>query len=523
MAQSLMVLGTASHVGKSLLTASLCRIFAQQGYKVAPFKAQNMSLNSAATIDGLEIGRAQALQAEAAGIQASVHMNPILIKPANEKSSQIIVRGAVWGRMSASEYHANRTRDFLPIVRESYETLAAENDLVVLEGAGSPAEINLREHDIVNMRMAKLANASCLLVGDIDRGGVFASILGTLELLEPEDRQMIRGFIINKFRGDLDLLWPGIRMMENRTGIPCVGVVPFMQDILLEEEDSLGLEDVPSIKWKMEASANRPLRIAVVAFPFLSNFTDFDALNAEPSVSLKFCRTPEDLHLADLIILPGSKQTMDDLRWLVTGGMATAIQKHAASGGLIMGICGGMQMLGKEVFDPDGMETQGRIKGLELLPILTTMQREKTTMIATAELNEAELFGVPVSITPIRGYEIHLGKTEYLPDARPFMRLSRALHPDKAQNDGCVSPNGRIFGTYLHGVFDEDAFRHEFLHAARTVCGLPLVTQLRYWKKEREQQWDRLEKTVASSLDMEQICKWLGFDSFATQTAEAGA
>src|SRR5258708_3035349 len=308
-----MVLGTASHVGKSLLTAALCRIFAQHGHRVAPFKAQNMSLNSAATFDGLEIGRAQALQAEAARIPATVHMNPILIKPTGDAHSQVIVRSKIWEHLTAGEYHQCRVEELVPVVSESYEFLAVQNDIIVLEGAGSPAEINLKAHDIVNMRMAELAGAHCLLVGDIDRGGVFASLLGTLELLDPTERARIRGFVINKFRGDVALLMPGIHSIEQRVGKQCLGIVPFLHQLMLDEEDGLGMPSQRPAGWSTDSSPSRELRIAVVRLPSLSNFTDFDPLLAEPSVSLRFCCTPEELDLADVVIIPGSKQTIDDL------------------------------------------------------------------------------------------------------------------------------------------------------------------------------------------------------------------
>ena len=318
------VLGTSSHVGKSLLTAAFCRIFAQHGHNVAPFKSQNMSLNSAASVEGLEIGRAQALQAEAACIAPSVHMNPILIKPTGDNFSQIVVRGKIWGRVSAADYHQHRVEKLMPIVRDSYETLASQHDVLILEGAGSPAEINLKQHDIANMRMAEMAGASCLLVGDIDRGGVFASLLGTLELLETEERRRIRGFAINKFRGDGHLLAPGIRMIEERVQKRCLGVVPYIHALQLEEEDSLSLSLGTQPQWTadqcVDSSPARILRIAVIAFPSFSNFTDFDPLRAEPSVSLAFCRTAKAIGQADLVILPGSKQTVDDMIWMRNSG-----------------------------------------------------------------------------------------------------------------------------------------------------------------------------------------------------------
>ena len=305
---ALMILGTASHVGKSLITAGLGRIFSDEGISVAPFKAQNMSLNSAATPDGREIGRAQALQAEACRATPCAEMNPILIKPSSETGAQVVLLGKVWGQVTASDFHQRRLEELFPKVLESYRTLAARHDLILLEGAGSPAEINLRKHDIVNMRVAHAADANCLLVGDIDRGGVFASLLGTIELLEPEDRARICGFIINKFRGDIDLLRPGIETMEQRLGIPCAGVVTYVRDLGLEEEDSVSMEAKST--WQPKPDA---LRIAVAAFPHIANFTDFDALAAEPSVSLAFIDEPTE---ADVLILPGAKQTLDDLEWL---------------------------------------------------------------------------------------------------------------------------------------------------------------------------------------------------------------
>ncbi|GGH01022.1 cobyric acid synthase [Silvibacterium dinghuense] len=511
-ARAMMVLGTSSHVGKSLLAAALCRIFAQQGYSVAPFKSQNMSLNSAATPEGLEIGRAQALQAEAAGIAPSVHMNPILLKPAGNMSSQVIVHGRIWGRLSAAEYHLRRVDELLPRVRESYETLAAEHDVLVLEGAGSPAEINLKQHDIVNMRMAEMADAACLLVGDIDRGGVFASLLGTVELLEPHERERIRGFVINKFRGDVSLLMPGIRMIEERLGKPCLGVVPYLDALALEEEDSLGLPAVNAeqhARWAI-SGAQRPLRMAVVGFPSLSNFTDFDALLAEPSVAVRFCRKPEDLRGADVVILPGSKQTADDLLWMRDTGLEQAVLVHAAHG-LVLGICGGMQMLGEAICDPEGVESHGELRGLCLLPIRTTMRSAKITRNATGKLASGSLFGQPVQDVPLRGYEIHVGETMYIGSGEPFAQLIRHAHgSQEAIFDGCVNADRRIVGTYLHGLFDEDGFRHAFLAAARAYFQLEPAGELHAWGLKRQESFDRLAEVVQKSLDMASIFAWAG-------------
>jgi adenosylcobyric acid synthase len=509
-ARAIMVLGTSSHVGKSLLTAALCRIFAQHGYRVAPFKSQNMSLNSAATVEGLEIGRAQALQAEAAGVAPSVHMNPILIKPSGGNSSQVVVRGKIWGKVTAADYHQRRVEELLPIVRESYNALAAEYDVIILEGAGSPAEINLKQHDIANMRMAEMADARCLLVGDIDRGGVFASLLGTLELLEPEEREFVRGFAVNKFRGDASLLEPGIQMIEDRVHKPCLGVIPYLHSLMLEEEDSLGLPVVAQSQWAsdLDKSSHRNLRIAVIALPSFSNFTDFDSLRAEPSVSLLFCRTAEAIAQADVVIMPGSKQTVDDLLWMRSRGLDLAIQKHAQTS-LVVGICGGMQMLGETIIDPLGMEHDGTVTGLCLLPIQTIMHADKVTRNVRGKLATAVLFGQPISDSQLSGYEIHIGQTSYQSEAAHFAVLSSERGASYTSRDGCVSIDTHVFGTYLHGIFDEDSFRHQFLRAARRFHNLSAPRELHLWKQLRERSLNRLAQTVEDALDMEAIFDWV--------------
>jgi adenosylcobyric acid synthase len=526
-ARAVMVLGTSSHAGKSLLTLALCRIFARQGHRVAPFKSQNMSLNSAATPEGLEIGRAQALQAEAAGIPPSVHMNPILLKPAGRMTSQVIVHGKIWGRLSAAEYHLRRVEELLPLVRESYQKLAADHDVIVLEGAGSPAEINLKQHDIVNMRMAELADASCLLVGDIDRGGVFASLLGTVQLLEPEERARIQGFVINKFRGDVSLLAPGIRTMEDRIEKPCLGVVSYLEDLSLDEEDSLGLPGSDSnhdAQWSIPGQ-HRPLRVAVIGFPSLSNFTDFDALRSEPSVAVRFCRKPTHLGDADVIILPGSKQTADDLLWMRSQGLDTAITRHAKTG-LIAGICGGMQMLGQLISDPEQIESKGSIRGLSLLPINTTMRSSKISIASGGRLIAGSLFSQPARNVSLNGYEIHVGETSYLGQAQPFAQLvRRSVERTESVTDGCISPDSRIFGTYLHGLFDGDAFRHLFIEAARAFCHLTPAKEFNHWESKRHESLDRLATVVSQSLDMAKIFAWVGLryqNQPAPETSEEG-
>jgi len=506
-----MVLGTGSHVRKSLLVAAICRIFAQHGVRVAPFKSQNMSLNSAATIEGLEIGRAQALQAEAAGIAASVHMNPILLKPSGAMSSQVVVRGKIWGTLSASDYHLRRVEELMPIVRESYETLAAEYDVIVIEGAGSPAEINLKHHDIVNMRIAELADARCLLVGDIDRGGVFAALLGTVELIDPHEQERVHGFAINKFRGDVKLLEPGVRMMEERLRKPCLGVVPYLRDLVLDEEDSLGLAPIENAGWQRDDSRDRALRIAVVALPSFSNFTDFDALRAEPSVSLRLGQTAEHLLNADIIILPGSKQTVDDLLWMRARGLDRVVIEHARAG-LVAGICGGMQMLGESITDPLGMERDGIVDGLSLLPIRTTMQALKVTSLAHGTLAMTSLFGQSIPSVRLSGYEIHIGETSYLDHAVPFADIARGTTPATCHHDGCVAADGRVFGTYLHGIFDQDSFRHAFINAARGFYRLTPAQRLEDWKATREASLNRLAAEVEQALDMKTIFAWAGVE-----------
>jgi adenosylcobyric acid synthase len=502
-----MVLGTSSHVGKSLITAALCRIFADQGISVAPFKSQNMSLNSAATMEGLEIGRAQALQAEAARIPASVHMNPILLKPGGNMSAQVVVRGRIWGKLPASDYHQRRVEELLPIVRESYEILAAKHDVIILEGAGSPAEINLKKHDIVNMRMAEMADASCILIGDIDRGGVFGSLFGTIQLLESAEQDRIRGFVINKFRGYVALLEPGVAMMEDRLQKPCLGIIPYLQDLALEEEDSLGFQHAggEANTWPSDASNTRRLRVAVIALPSFSNFTDFDALRHEPSVTVRFCREPAQLASADVVILPGSKQTVEDLLWMRGIGMDSTIIEHAARS-LIVGICGGMQMLGNAIADPLRMEHGDQAPGLGLLPFSTRMNAEKVTRQAGGKLLQPSLFGQPVPPLSLNGYEIHVGETLYENDAKAFAMLA------EHECDGCISADTRIFGTYLHGIFDDDAFRHTFIAAARNFYQLAPAVRFENWRQRREQSFDLLANTVRGALDLRKIFEWVGLE-----------
>ena len=503
-ARAFMVLGTASHVGKSLIVAGLGRIFSDQGVRVAPFKAQNMSLNSAATPDGREIGRAQALQAEACRVVPCAEMNPVLIKPSCDTGSQIVLLGRVWGQVTASDYHRRRVEELFPAVLESYAALAAAHELIVLEGAGSPAEINLRQHDIVNMRMAHAADAACLLVGDIDRGGVFASLVGTMELLSPEDRARIRGFAINKFRGDISLLLPGIETIERRLGIPCAGVIPYLRDHGLEEEDGVAMEDrrTPERLWREPRGPEGPLRVGVIAFPHMANFTDFDALGMESSVSLAFLEEARDVELCDVLILPGSKQTLDDLAWLRGLGFADRIAAHS---GVLIGICGGFQMMGSAIEDPLGVENGGLARttaGLGLLSVRTVMRAEKTVRRASGTV---EGWAAPA----FSGYEIHMGETVYGAGCRPFAHILRERDAAPVA-DGATAGAGRIWGTYVHGIFDDDRFRHAFLDAARHDCGLPPATDYRPIAGQREARIDRWAAHLRQALDMKLIRGWIG-------------
>ncbi len=500
-----MILGTASHVGKSLLAAAICRILADDGYRVAPFKAQNMSLNSAATPDGGEIGRAQAMQAEAARIEPTVEMNPVLLKPTSDVGSQVVLLGRVHGTELARDYHRRRVHELFPIVVEAYRKVAERYDIVVLEGAGSPAEINLKASDIVNMRMAEVADAACLLVGDIDRGGVFAALLGTVALLEPLERAHIRGFAINKFRGDASLLAPGVTEMERRLGIPSLGVVPWLPDVGLDEEDSVALEDAPSVAasdWSAATrEGSRALRVAVVALPYLANATDFAALAAEPSVDLAYAEHASDLEHADVVVLPGTKDTLGALRWL-EGGMGDAVRAFAQRKPVI-GICGGYQILGLEVADPFGVERGGAHVGLGLLSVRTVLGREKVTRAARVRPRHLALFGREPSRDDAlegSGYEIHMGQTSPEGAVRAFADITR--DDGECLVDGAMSSNSLVVGTCLHGLFASDPLRWAFVRAARARCELKPPAQLVAYGAERDARFDRLAAHVRAALDL---------------------
>ena len=493
-AASLMVLGTASSAGKSVLATGLCRLYARRGMRVAPFKAQNMALNSFVTPDGGEIGRSQAVQAEACGIAPSVLMNPVLLKPNSDHTSQVVIRGRAGGNLSAREYYAWR-HTLRPQVLDAFQTLAAGHDLVILEGAGSPAEINLRENDLVNMGMAAMAGAPVILVGDIDRGGVFASLYGTVKLLEPEEQARIKGIVINRFRGDVSILEPGLRQLESLLGIPVLGVLPYW-DIRVEEEDSLA-ERLGSAPFAGPGSVD----IAVIRLPRIANFTDFGIFDLLPGVALRYVRPGENLGTPDMSIIPGSKNTIADMGVLRESGMAGALRRYHEAGGIVAGICGGYQMLGREIADPAGVESGlPYAEGLGLLDIATAFAPDKHTVQAAGSVLPLPGPLAGAAGTAVEGYEIHMGRTRRGNGARPLLRL-----PD-GENEGAVSADGRVFGTYLHGIFDSFPLALSLVDALRARKGLaPLEREgngFATYREYRLAQYDRLADVLEEHLDM---------------------
>jgi adenosylcobyric acid synthase len=508
MAKSIMIQGTMSNVGKSFLCAGLCRIFHQDGYRVAPFKSQNMALNSYITSEGLEMGRAQVVQAEAAGIAASIRMNPILLKPTGDMGSQVIVNGEVIGNMRASEYFRYK-KELIPLILKDYEELSKQNDIIVIEGAGSPAEINLKEDDIVNMGLARMTNSPVLLVGNIDPGGVFAQLIGTLVLLEPAEKERVKGFIINKFRGDPEILAPGLRMLEAKADQKVLGVVPYM-DIRLEDEDSLS--EVLSHK-----KINGDIDIAVIRLPRTSNFTDFEALDTDPSVSVRYVSSPKELGNPDVIIIPGTKNTIEDLIWLRQHGLEAKISNVYQKGCILLGICGGYQMLGEWILDPEGLETErgSRIRGMGYLPMTTEFAPQKTRTLVQGRTGSFQGPLAEISKLPVSGYEIHMGRSEALESGKAYSTFAEICgrthgfdlpRPDGMQKD-------RVLGTYLHGIFDEGTFRTAFVRMLRKQKGLtpePLKNSCLDYRAYREQQYDKLADVLRHCLDMEEIYHIMG-------------
>ena len=490
-AKCIMVQGTMSGAGKSLLCTALCRIFAQDGYKVAPFKSQNMALNSFVTRAGLEMGRAQVVQAQAAGVEPDVRMNPILLKPSSDVGSQVIVNGEVRGDMPARVYFRQK-KALIPEILRAYESLAQEYDILVIEGAGSPAEINLKADDIVNMGLAKLVDAPVLLVGDIDRGGVFAQLYGTVALLEADERARICGLIINKFRGDVEILRPGLAMLEEKTHLPVLGVVPYTRADI-EDEDSLS-ERLQSSK------AVKPLDAAVVRLPHISNFTDFMPLEQHPLLGVRYVQNVRELGSPDLIILPGTKNTVADLLWLRQCGLETAVQKLAKRGTPILGVCGGYQMLGRTLDDALGSESgqPQTLRGLALLPTDTvfTAEKHRAQVSATA--------AAPLAGASLTGYEIHTGRTAV--QGNPFCTQ------EDGTPEGCVQ--GTVFGTYLHGLFDSGELTEKlaaYLCRQKGLC--PEAAAPISMERYRAQQFDLLADSVRAALDLPAVYAAMGLPS----------
>lgn len=488
MTQSIMVVGTTSHAGKSLITAAICRLLVRQGYNVTPFKGQNMALNAYITADGKEMGHAQAVQAWAAKILPRVEMNPILLKPQGDMTSQVILMGTAVGRVQAADYYRDYFDRGWAAITSCLDSLAKEFDCIVCEGAGSPAEINLKHRDLTNMRVASYLHANTVLVADIDRGGVFAHIVGTLELLEPAERALIKGFIINKFRGQRSLLESGITWLEERTGIPVIAVIP-MLDQVFPAEDSLDLLERRSHK------PNAEITIGVIKFPRIANFTDFDPLDGEPTVNLKYITQKDQLRSCDAIVLPGSKTTIADLNWLRSTGIAEAIVNYHRNGGIVMGICGGFQMLGETIADPSGIEgIAGEFLGLNLLPLQTILTATKTTKQRTTTTK------YPDSGVAIAGYEIHQGTTTWqlkcanIDDYEPLFSDATL---------GIVDRNLTTWGTYLHGIFDNGNWRRNWLNQLRHHKNLsPLTTEVMDYASQRDEIFDNLADSIGQYLDL---------------------
>lgn len=474
-AKPIMIQGTMSNAGKSLLCAALCRIFRQDGYSVAPFKSQNMALNSYITDEGLEMGRAQVVQAEAAGIKPSVLMNPILLKPTTDVGSQVIVNGEVRGNMRAADYFKYKTQ-LIPDIMRAYNTLAAENDIIVIEGAGSPAEINLKSVDIVNMGMAKMANSPVLLVGDIDRGGVFAQLYGTVALLEPDEREIVKATIINKFRGDVKILESGLDMLYDLVKVPCAGVVPYVH-VDIDDEDSLS---------EMLTSGERKeIDIAVISLPRISNFTDFSPFSRFSTVSLRYVKNLFELGSPDMIIIPGTKSTIADLKWMRQNGLEAEILKSASRGTPVFGICGGLQMLGRKISDPYNTESGGEIAGLGLLPIETVFAKDKTRIQTAGSFVGIDGIFAGLNGLSYRGYEIHMGQSD---------------------SSAAVIQSGNIYGSYIHGIFDENGIAQSIIEALCRRRGIDFDENAVFdVHSYREAQYDKLAAAVRESLDMKLI------------------
>jgi len=518
-AKTVMFVGTGSDVGKSVLAAALCRVLKQDGFRVAPFKAQNMALNSFVTADGGEMGRAQVMQAEAAGVEPHVDMNPILLKPTSNKGSQVIVLGKPVGNFEAVSYYRYK-HQLLPVVLDAFDRLSRTYDVVVMEGAGSAVELNLKEHDLVNLAMARRTNTPCVLVGDIDRGGIFAALVGSIMLMEPEERELIKGLIVNKFRGDPALFESGTKLLEKLSGRPVLGLVPYFDDIILPEEDSVALA-----RRVCKGLALESINIGVVRLPHISNYTDFDAFSRDSRVEVHYFASPELIFNFDSVVIPGSKNTIEDLLFLHESGLADAIRAFWKSGRMVVGICGGYQMLGVEVKDPWGCESRRtEIKGLEILPMITEMHADKITRQAKAEIRKdhhfwnywAGFIGVPEG--SIEGYEIHMGRSLELPGSGENLSGIFRITERRGEKmpipveDGMASARGLAWGTYLHGIFDNDLFRKWFVAAVASTVGKSIdvkneVSGYWIWKDE---QYNLLAEHFRKHVSVEKLYRIIG-------------
>lgn len=503
-ARTIMVQGTASSVGKSIVTAALCRLFVQEGLRVAPFKSQNMALNAFVTPDGKEIGRAQAVQAVAARVAPTVDMNPILLKPEGDSRSQVVVLGKPLGSLGAVDYQA-RKPELREVVAGSLSRLRAAYDVVVIEGAGSPAEINLKPRDIVNMFVAELADAPVLLVGDIDRGGVFATFVGTLALLEAHERARIAAFVINKFRGDIKLLESGLEMLRERTGVPVLGVLPYLQRLQIADEDSVSLDERRGRK----RAGPSEVEIAVVRLPRISNYDDFQPLEHEPGVVVRFVEHARELEGADLVVLPGTKSTLADLAWLREAGMATAITERAARGGLVLGVCGGCQMLGAKIVDPHGIESEvGQGEGLGLLQVETEFGREKQTTQLRGRTAHSSFLCSETALQ-ISGYEIHMGRVTRAPGCEAAFAITERNGKEQTALDGARSPDGTVIGTMIHGLFENSPVRGSLIAALRSRKGLPPRSPSSL-APAAEDEFDRIAGVLRANVDMKMLLGLVG-------------
>ncbi|MFI3207525.1 MAG: cobyric acid synthase [Eubacteriales bacterium] len=498
MAKAIMIQGTTSNAGKSIVAAALCRIFAQDGYKVAPFKSQNMALNSFITEQGLEMGRAQVVQAEAAYKEPDVRMNPILLKPTSDQGSQVIVNGEVMGNMKAMDYYKNK-KAYVPAILEAYDSLASENDIIVIEGAGSPAEINLQENDIVNMGMAKMAKAPVLIVGDIDRGGVFAALYGTYMLQKEEEKSYIKGNIINKFRGDVKILQPGIDMMEDLVPVPVVGTIPYFH-LQIDEEDSLSESLTNQIVGDID--------IAVLRLPKISNFTDFNAFEIFAGIKVRYISAAGDFRKPDLLILPGSKNTIEDLKWLRESGLESQILKYASEGGAVFGICGGYQMLTRTLQDPYGVEGGGEQRGLGLIDADTIFMKEKTRTRVKGQIRHAEGIFSVLNDCSFEGYEIHMGITEVESYMNELVYTSEIDSESKCELGKDGVSIGNVYGSYIHGIFDSEEIVLAIVEAIAKKKGIAFEAHITGSMQEfKNREYDKLAEIVRESLDMELLYK----------------